>query len=162
MGLRKITPIAGFSWEAVRFFVLVALVLQVLRPTSPDPSGLALWLLFLAAPQLAVPACFLFLALYPQSYGPLLNPLRVAKLLSAFTGLLLFLSGTALSAEAYPFHLLGLELPTSAALFAVLAVDSLILVLLVSWKRGGPPAPEPRKEETPLPAYSETEVKGIE
>jgi hypothetical protein len=160
MGFHKATPIFGFAWEAIRFFFLIALVLQVLQPTSPDPAGLAIWLLFLAAPQLAVPACFLFLALYPVSYAALLNPLRVAKLLAVFTTMLLILSGTVFSANAYPIRILGLDIPAAIGVMAVLAVDSLILLLLLLWKRKTPP--EPGKEGPPLPAYSETEVKGIE
>jgi hypothetical protein len=160
MGQRKVAPILGFAWEAVRFFLLVALVLQVLRPTSPDPAGLAMWLLFLAAPQLAVPACFLFLALYPASYEPLLNPLRVAKLLGAFTTLLLILSGATFSTGAYAFRLLRFSLPPAIVVLAVLALDSLTLLLLLLWRKQKPP--EPGKEDLPLPAFSETEVKGIE
>lgn len=160
MEVRKVASILGFAWEALRFFLLVALVLQVLRPTSPDPAGLSMWLLFLAAPQLVVPACFLFLALYPASYASLLHPLRVAKILGVFTTLLLIASGAVPSAGAYEFRALGLAIPPAFAVIAVLALDSLILLLLLPWKREKPP--EPGKVEPPLPAYSETEVKGIE
>jgi len=161
MGLRKITPILGLIWESVRFFLLTALVFQVLRPTSPDPSGLGLWLFFLAAPQLIVPACFLFLALHPASEATLLNPLRVAKILAVFTALLLISSGAAFTVNPYPFRILGLAVPPVTAAFAVLVLDSLILLLLVLWKRENLPE-EPVKEEPPLPPYNETEVKGIE
>jgi hypothetical protein len=160
MGFRKVAPILGFAWEAVRFFLLVALVLQVLRPTSPDPAGLGVWLLYLAAPQLVVPACFLFLALYPSSNASLLNPLRAAKLLAVFTTLLLIGSGAVFSAGAYPFRVLGLVLTPAIGVLVALVPDSLILLLLLLWKKEKPP--EPGKGEPSLPAYSETEVKGIE
>jgi len=136
MAPRTALVFAGSLWEAVRFFVVLSLLAQIFSAGGGYIAGIIPWLLLGGSGNLLVAVGGFMLSLFPATYGQLIGFLRLGKLLSVFSFLLLAVSGTlGVSARAELMRVGPLSLTQASVLFAIFALDLAFLVALVSWRR---------------------------
>ncbi|HTP58726.1 MAG TPA: hypothetical protein VMM82_07385, partial [Spirochaetia bacterium] len=129
---RTALVLAGSFWEAVRFFVVLSLLAQIFSAGA----GIIPWLLLGGSGNLLVAVGAFMLSLFPERYGGLIGFLRLGKLLSVFSFLLLALSGSiGISARAELIRVGPVSFPQASVLFTIFALDLAFLVALVSWKK---------------------------
>ena len=135
MAIRNAFVLAGSLWEAVRFFVVLSLLAHVFA-SAGYIAGIVPWLLLGGTGNLLVSAGGIMLSLFPVRYEGLIGLLRLGKILSVFSFLLLALSGSiGLSARAEALRIGPVSLTQPAVLFLVFVFDLAFLVALVSWRR---------------------------
>jgi hypothetical protein len=146
--------ITGSFWELVRFFLLLFIIAALFGAQGGVTGSIIPWLLIAASNALLCPVGWLLLALFPDRYGNLLPLLRLGKVLSVFSVILLLLSG---------FLSMGVQGLGAAQLISVpivLFFDLIFLALLISLKSAGGGKSGPAEMEvSSLPEYSETEIK---
>jgi hypothetical protein len=136
MAPRNAFVLAGSFWEAVRFFVVLSLLAQIFAAGAGYVRGIIPWLLLGGSGNLLVAVGGIMLSLFPDKYGELIGFLRLGKVLSVFSFLLLALSGSlGMSVRAELLRVGPVGLSQAAVLFAVFALDLVYLVALVSWHR---------------------------
>ncbi len=88
------------------------------------------------------------LSLFPDKYGELIGLLRLGKVFSVFSFLLLVASGNIGTSASIDMLRLGpLSIRQGAALFAIFFLDLLFLAALIMWRRGkGPQSPAASQE----------------
>jgi hypothetical protein len=143
MAARNAFVLAGSIWEAVRFFVVLSLLAQIFSAAAGVGPGIIPWLLLGGSGNLLVAVGGIMLSLFPDKYGEMIGFLRLGKVLSVFSFLLLAISGSVgISARTVLMHVGPLSFNQAAVLFAVFAFDLAFLVALVSWHREKiPPMP---------------------
>ncbi len=129
MPLVKTLLFIAAVWELLRFAVLYLLfATQVTTGIGASVDHfITLWF---GAPQLALAAGFLFMALYPERYAAFMNLLRLGKLLATAAAV------PALAMQilaAIDGELVGAAFGTRMiAGLGVLAIDALLLIFLIS------------------------------
>jgi hypothetical protein len=143
----------GCAWEAGRFL----LVLRVMDVVVGVGAGhwLVPWLVFGASGSLLTAACAALLAVLPARHAAYLGLLRLGKVLSLFSFVLLALSGGLAAFIDRPVAaLVGGTLPLGPVMVAVFALDLLFLALYAGLRVDTDrPVPDAEPGE-----YNETEV----
>ncbi len=156
MSTRRGILLAGSLWELVRFFLVLLLFVATLQDAVGAGPWVYTWLLFVSSGNLLIAVGAGMLALFPQRYEPLIGFLRLGKLLSVFSFLLLLIAGSLRVAASREVFTVGPVIVTQGVvLLGVFLLDLLFLGGLLAWKPEEKP-PLPPAEH--LPAYSETEV----
>ncbi|MGO9413363.1 MAG: hypothetical protein ACLQCB_21765 [Spirochaetia bacterium] len=141
MAARHAFLLAGSLWEAVRFFVVLSLLAQVFSAAGGASIGIIPWLLLGGTGNLLVPVGGIMLSLFPLKYGEMIRFLRLGKVLSVFSFVLLAASGAlGISMRGEALRIGPVGLTQGAVLFAVFVLDIAFLVILIAWRREKPPA----------------------
>lgn len=142
MALRHAFVLAGSLWEAVRFFIVISLLALVFRSSLASIP----WLLLGGSGNLLVAVGGLMLSLFPEKYGELIALLRLGKVLSVFSFVLLVVSGAIGAFARMELLRFGpVSLNETGVLLLVFLLDLLFLIALVAWRKG---------KGSPLPAVS--------
>ena len=132
MALRHALVLAGSLWEAVRFFVVISLLVLVFRSSLASIP----WLLLGGSGNLLVAVGGIMLSLFPETCGELIGLLRLGKVLSVFSFVLLVASGAiGISARIEILRLGPFSLSEATVLLIVFLLDLLFLVALIAWRR---------------------------
>jgi len=132
MALRHAFVLAGSLWEAVRFFIVISLLALVFRSSLSSIP----WLLLGGSGNLLVAVGGVMLSLFPGTYAELIGLLRLGKVLSVFSFVLLVVSGAiGISAHIELLHLGPLSLNEVTVLLLVFLLDVLFLIALIAWRR---------------------------
>ncbi len=133
MPVRHALILAGSLWETVRFFLVISLLAQVFGDAV---QGTVPWLLLAGSSNLLLAVGGFMLSLFPGKYGELIGFLRLGKVLSVFSFVLLIASGAIeVSARIELLRLGPFNVNEGAVLFAVFVLDLLFLVALIMWRR---------------------------
>ena len=156
MSTRRSVLLAGSLWELVRFFLVLLLFVATLQDAVGAGPWVYTWLLFVSSGNLIIAAGAGMLALFPERYEPLIGFLRLGKLMSVFSFLLLLIAGSLRVAASRTVFAIGpMVVSQGGVLLVVFLLDILFLGVLVAWKTGEkPPLPPPES----LPQFPETEV----
>jgi hypothetical protein len=138
MSLQRPFVFAGSLWELVRFFSLLALLAALFRQEGGRGGLIIPWILLIASNALLSPVGWFMLALYPGRYGNLLPLLRLGKLLSLFSLVLLLVFAYVSSVLVVPTESGGAGIAQLIALPIVLFFDLIFLALLISLKPKDP------------------------
>ncbi len=133
MPVRHALILAGSLWETVRFFLVISLLAQVFGDAV---QGTVPWLLLAGSSNLLLAAGGFMLSVFPGKYGELIGFLRLGKVLSVFSFVLLIASGAIeVSARIELLRLGPFSVNEGAVLFAIFVLDLLFLVALITWRR---------------------------
>jgi hypothetical protein len=143
MSIRRSLLLAGSLWELVRFFLVLLLFVATLHAAVGAGPWVYTWLLFVSSGNLLIAAGAGMLALFPDRYELLIGFLRLGKLMSVFSFLLLLIAGSLRVAASREVFAIGpLRISQGAVLLGVFLLDILFLGVLVAWKtREKPPLP---------------------
>jgi hypothetical protein len=159
MRTQRALLLGGSIWEIMRFILLALLFAAVLREAVGAGSWVFPWLVAIGSGSLLISAAAGMIAFFPERYDPLVAFLRLGKVLSAFSLLLLLVSGVLRVTAGIGIGVAGLEIPQGIILLCMIVLDLLFLAVLFNWRHV--PAP-PEFPSAPggneLPEYSETEV----
>jgi hypothetical protein len=140
---RRVLLLVGSVWEVARFFLVLLLLALVLSTESGTGPWLFPWLLFGASGNLLVAAGGILMAAVPLRYDGLIGFLRLGKVLSVFTFVLLLASGGLGIVVDRDVAVAGpLMITLGPVLLGVFALDLLHLAFLL-WMRGGAGAAPP-------------------
>ncbi|HVO39925.1 MAG TPA: hypothetical protein VMV03_12925 [Spirochaetia bacterium] len=141
MTARRAFVLAGSLWETTRFFIVISLLVLLFRSAGEGGAWIIPWLLLGGTGNLLVAVGGIMLSLYPQTYGQLIGFLRLGKILSIFSFLLLILSGAVGMSAAVELVKIGAYgVDQGAVLFAIFILDLLFLAALVAWRKEPQPA----------------------
>lgn len=158
MSVRRGLLLAGSLWELVRFFLVLLLFASVLRGTSGAGLWVYPWLLVVGSGSLLIAAGGGMLWLFPGRYAPLIALLRLGKVLSVFSFILLAVSGALRIAAGSQIVGTGRRAVTGGViLLGVFLLDLLFLSVLIGWRAEEPQIPAGGAGDR-LPEYDETEV----
>jgi len=141
MAARHVFVLAGSLWETARFFIVISLLARLFRSAGVGVQWAVPWLLVGGSGNLLMAAGGFMLSLFPDRHKDLIGFLRLGKVLSLFSFVLLLLSGAArLSIAAEVVRLGAVSLTTGAVLFAIFVLDLLSLAALIAWRaeKGSP------------------------
>jgi hypothetical protein len=159
MKARRGLLLAGSLWELVRFFLVLILFASVLRGTYGAGSWIYPWLVVVGSGSLMIAAGGGMLCLFPGRYAPLIALLRLGKVLSIFSFILLAVSGALRMAAGSVVVGTGRREVTGAAiLLGMFLLDVLFLAVLIGWRAEEPQVPG-GDTGNPVPAYDETEAR---
>jgi hypothetical protein len=133
MAARNALILAGSLWETARFFIVLSILAQFFSAAGGAGPGIIAWLLLGGSGNLLVVAGGVMLSLFPEKYGGLIGFLRLGKVLSVFSFLLLVASGAVGLSARIELLRLG-PLSQGAALFAIFFLDLAFLAVLVAWR----------------------------
>lgn len=160
MTARRALLLVGSFWELVRFFLVLLLFAVVLQESADAGPWVFPWLLVVGSGNLLIAAGAGMLALFPDRYGRLIAFLRLGKVMSVFSLVLLLVSGALRGTATREALGMGrVAITRGAALLGVFVVDLFFLGVLFAWRREEnttnlPPGPA----ASSLPEYKETEV----
>ncbi len=161
MKARRALLLCGSLWELVRFFLVLLLFAAVLQDASgASPSWVLPWLLVVGSGNLLIAAGGGMLAWFPDRYGQLISFLRLGKVLSIFSFVMLLVSGGLRIASGH--ILLGagrFAVTGGTALLGVCVLDMLFLVVLMGWHGEQDTGEQGRPGASTLPDEVETEVR---
>jgi len=136
MAVRHAFILAGSLWETARFFIVLSLLAQIFSATGNSGPGIISWLLLGGSGNLLVAVGGILLSLFPDKYGELIGLLRLGKVLSVFSFLLLVGTGSlGLSLQIEVLRVGPFSLTQGAALLGICFLDLLFLAALVAWRR---------------------------
>ena len=136
MAVRHAFILAGSLWETLRFFIVISLLAQLFHAAGNGGPARIPWLLLGGSGNLLVAVGAFMLSLFPERYGETIGLLRLGKVLSVFSFLLLMASGaTLISASTEVLQIGPVVLNQGAVLFAVFLLDLLFLAALIWWRR---------------------------
>jgi len=163
MTARRGLLLAGSLWELVRTFLVLLLFAAALRNAGVRGAWVFPWLLLAGSGNLVIAAGMGMLALFPTRYARFASLLRLGKVMSLFTVLLIAVSGALRPAVAVELLQTGRGAVSGApVLVGVVIVDLLLLAVLIRWRAGEEPRPGPAHAEAEkLPEYDETEVRNF-
>ena len=141
-----------------RFGLLFLCVLSIFSQTFRAYEYGILWFVALAAPQLPIIACFLFLAVDPQRYSSCLGVLRMVKAVGLFSVcILIAVSSRHGGLDVFALSVLGVRLVGGRVAIGVAFFDLIFLLclLLCGVNLVGPVETEIREN---LPELEETEL----
>jgi hypothetical protein len=163
MKIRRAFLLLAAIWELLRFCAVFLAVWIVFRRVLETSSQGTYWLLVLGNGGLLVAAALLFLFVDPPRFRPLLNLVRLGKILGLASALLLIILepvGTGLrflTVGTPPFRIAPLSL-----LLVASVADVIFLFLLFSFRidesAPAPPSETQEEEDPPLPEYRETVI----
>ncbi len=157
MSTRRGVLLACSLWELVRFFLVLLLFVATLQDAAGVGPWVYPWLLFVGSGNLLIAVGDGMLALFPARYEALIAFLRLGKLMSVFSFLLLILAGSLRVASSRVVFGVGLVAVTQGAvLLAVFLLDLVSLGVLMTWKKESTPV---APSDDNLPAYTETECR---
>lgn len=138
MTARRILLALCSLWELVRFFLMLSLLLLLARSAGARDGAMIPWLLLAATGNLLVPVGGLMLVLFPVRYGNLVGLLRLGKVMSIFSFVLLLVSGSLAAAAGITVLRVADRVVTgTVAVLLLFVVDIAFLVLLLVPDRGG-------------------------
>jgi hypothetical protein len=141
MAARHALLLAGSLWEATRFFIVLSLLAQLYFAAGAAGPGIVPWLLIGGSGNVLVAVGGVMLSLFPLKYAELIGFLRLGKVLSVFSFLLLGASGAVgLSAREATFSLGPLSLTQGSVLFVIFVLDLMFLAVLLAWRPEKPSA----------------------
>ena len=159
MKARRGLLLAGSLWELVRFFLVLLLFASVLQGSSGAGPWVFPWLLVVGSGNLLIAAGGGMLALFPMRYTPLIAFLRLGKVLSVFSFILLAVSGALrIAADSEILGSGRRAITGEAVLLGVFLLDLLFLAVLIGWRAEEPQVPASGPGAR-LPEYNETEVR---
>jgi hypothetical protein len=163
MKARRGLLLAGSLWELVRFFLVLLLFAAVLRGAAGAGPWVYPWLLLAGSGNLLIAAGIGMLALFPARYARLAALLRLGKVLSIFSFVLLAISGAMWPAAGYQVLQVGrAAVSGSVVLVGVVFFDVLLLAALLRWRAVDEVRPASGSAESgKLPEYDETEVQNF-
>jgi len=136
MTARRTFVLAGSLWETTRFFIVISLLALLFRAAGEGGAWIIPWLLLGGTGNLLVAVGGIMLSLYPRTYGQLIGFLRLGKILSVFSFLLLILSGAVGMSAAVELVKIGsYRVDQGTVLFAIFILDLLFLAALVAWRK---------------------------
>ena len=159
MKTQRALLLAGSFWEFVRFFLMLLIIAELLGSAGAG-AWVYPWLLMVGSGNLLIAGGGVMLALYPDRYPGLAPFLRLGKVMSVFSFLLLIVSGAVRVGAAQAVgQIAGVPLPRIGVLLAIFVFDLLFLAVLFLWRKGVPsPTALPPGSASGLPEYRETEV----
>ena len=161
MKARRGLLLAGSLWELVRFFLVLFLFAAVLRGVAGAGSWVFPWLLVAGSGNLLIAAGIGMVALFPARYARLVALLRLGKVLSLFSLVLLAISGGMGPAAGLELAQLGAASVRGSVVIVFSALmDVLLLAVLLRWRFPEEPRAAPADVEK-LPEYDETEVRNF-
>ena len=135
MSARRSVLLAGSLWELARFFLVLLLFVATLQDAVSAGRWVYSWLLFVGSGNLLIAAGAGMLALFPERYAELIGFLRLGKLMSVFSFVLLLVAGSLRVAAAREVFAVGpLKVSQGAVLLGVFLLDMLFLGVLLAWK----------------------------
>jgi len=141
MAARHALLLAGSLWEAIRFFVVLSLLAQLYYAAGAASPQIVPWLLIGGSGNILMAAGGIMISLFPIRYAELIGFLRLGKVLSLFSFLLLGASGAiGFSASEVALRLGPLTLNKGSVLLGILFFDLAFLAVLLAWRVGKPPA----------------------
>lgn len=131
---RRAFLLAGSLWELARFFLLAMIIALILDTVGATGPWVYPWLLLIGSQSLLVAAGALLVSLFPDRYGAVIGLLRLGKILSVFTFLLLVISHAISAAESLQLLAVGrLRLRGDRILYSIFLIDALFLAALLAW-----------------------------
>lgn len=148
MAARHAFILAGSLWETARFFIILSLLAQLFYAAGSGGPAIIPWLLLGGSGNLLIAAGGTMLSLFPEKYGELIGFLRLGKVLSVFSFLLLVTSGaTGISTAIELIRLGPFSIRQGTVLLAALFLDLLFLAVLIAWRQEkGPHSPAAARE----------------
>jgi hypothetical protein len=135
MSTRRSVLLAGSLWELARFFLVLLLFVATLQDAVSSGRWVYSWLLFVGSGNLLIAAGAGMLALFPERYAQLIGFLRLGKLMSVFSFILLLVAGSLrVAASREVFGVGPLKVSQGAVLLGVFLLDMLFLGVLLAWK----------------------------